>query len=146
MANTHHLTGTGPHKVIALHGWFGDQHAFARLGRHGGLLISAVLSALFVTVLGLGTLASVGSAVSLSLFWLIAIAAFRNREELNARSGPVVVAIAISTVVLGGFIIDLARNDPRSLASAALLILLSLGGQFAVEGGRRARDRRHEVA
>ena len=29
MANTHHLTGTGPHKVIALHGWFGDQHAFA---------------------------------------------------------------------------------------------------------------------
>ena len=28
MANTHHLTGTGPHKVIALHGWFGDQHAF----------------------------------------------------------------------------------------------------------------------
>ncbi len=29
MANTHHLTGTGPHKVIALHGWFGDRHAFA---------------------------------------------------------------------------------------------------------------------
>jgi pimeloyl-ACP methyl ester carboxylesterase len=29
MANTHHLTGTGPHKVIVLHGWFGDRHAFA---------------------------------------------------------------------------------------------------------------------
>lgn len=29
MANTHHLIGTGPHKVIALHGWFGDGSAFA---------------------------------------------------------------------------------------------------------------------
>lgn len=29
MANTHHLTGTGAHKVIVLHGWFGDQHGFS---------------------------------------------------------------------------------------------------------------------
>src|SRR5258706_1424007 len=29
MANTHHLIGTGPHKVIALHGWFADRHGFA---------------------------------------------------------------------------------------------------------------------
>ncbi len=120
-------------------------HAFgtsSRLGRHGGLLISAVLAALFVTVLGLGTLASVGSAVSLSLFWLVAIAAFRNRQELHANAAAVVVAIAISSIVLIGFVIDLARNDPRSLASAGALIVLSLIGQFAVEAGRKTRDRR----
>jgi len=29
MASTHHLIGTGPHKVIVLHGWFGDRHTFA---------------------------------------------------------------------------------------------------------------------
>ncbi len=29
MANTHHLLGSGPHKVIVLHGWFADQHGFA---------------------------------------------------------------------------------------------------------------------
>jgi pimeloyl-ACP methyl ester carboxylesterase len=29
MLNTHHLVGTGPHKVLVLHGWFGDAHAFA---------------------------------------------------------------------------------------------------------------------
>ena len=29
MPNTHHLVGTGSHKVIVLHGWFGDSHAFA---------------------------------------------------------------------------------------------------------------------
>jgi len=27
--NTHHLFGAGPHKVLVLHGWFGDAHAFA---------------------------------------------------------------------------------------------------------------------
>jgi len=27
--NTHHMVGTGPHKVLVLHGWFGDSHAFA---------------------------------------------------------------------------------------------------------------------
>ena len=111
----------------------------SRLGRHGGLWISAVLSALFVTVLGLGTLASVGSAVSLSIFWLVAIAAYRHRAELHAKTGPVVLAIAVSTVVLVGFVIDLARNDPRSLASAVALIALSLVGQLAVEGGRKVR-------
>lgn len=109
----------------------------SRLGRHGGLLISAVLSTLFVTVLGLGTLAAVGSAVSLAVFWLVAIAAFNHREELRARTLPVVAAIAIATVVLVGFIIDLARNDPRSLASAILLFALALIGQFAMEMARR---------
>ena len=109
----------------------------SRLGRHGGLLISAALSTLFVTVLGLGTLAAVGSAVSLAVFWLVAIAAFNHREELRAKTLPVVVAIAIATVVLVGFIIDLARNDPRSLASAILLFALALIGQFAMEMARR---------
>ena len=27
--NTHHLVGSGPSKVLVLHGWFGDAHAFA---------------------------------------------------------------------------------------------------------------------
>ena len=27
--NTHHLVGNGPNKVLVLHGWFGDAHAFA---------------------------------------------------------------------------------------------------------------------
>jgi esterase len=31
MANTHHLVGSGPHKVIVLHGWFADRHAFAAM-------------------------------------------------------------------------------------------------------------------
>ena len=110
------------------------------LGVHGGLWISVVLSSLFVTVLGLGTLASVGSAVSLSIFWLVAIAAYKHREELDARTAPVVVAITISTVVLVGFVINLARNDLRSLLSALTLIVLSLLGQLAMEASERRKS------
>ncbi len=29
MANSHHLIGSGPHKVIVLHGWFADRTGFA---------------------------------------------------------------------------------------------------------------------
>ena len=28
MVNTHHIVGHGPHRVIGLHGWFGDCHSF----------------------------------------------------------------------------------------------------------------------
>lgn len=34
MSNTHHLVGSGPNKVILLHGWFGDRNAFAPMERH----------------------------------------------------------------------------------------------------------------
>jgi hypothetical protein len=45
MPNTHHLTGTGPHKVIVLHGWFGDAHAFAPME---GLLTGAEFTYAFM--------------------------------------------------------------------------------------------------
>jgi len=31
MSNTHHVVGSGPRKVIVLHGWFGDRHSFAEV-------------------------------------------------------------------------------------------------------------------
>lgn len=98
----------------------------SRLGRHGGLVITAVLTLLFVTVLSLGALASIGSAVSLAVFTLVAIAAFRMRAALGAVVGPVVAAISISTVVLIGFTIDLFINDRRSFWVMLALVGLAL--------------------
>jgi amino acid transporter len=107
------------------------------LGRHGGLLITAALTVLFVTVLGLGALASVGSAVSLSVFVLVAVGAFRHRTELQAKSIVIVVAIVTASVVLLGFVVDLARNDPRSLVTAIVLVVLAFVAQLAVEASQR---------
>ncbi len=112
----------------------------SRLGRHGGLLISMILVILFVTVLGLGALASIGSAVSLAVFVLVAIGAFRLRMELHARSGIVLAAISIASIVLVGFIVDLARNDLRSLVIAIVLVIMALFAQLAVEASQRRRS------
>ena len=98
----------------------------SRLGRHGGLLITAVLTLLFVTVLSLGALASVGSAVSLAVFVLAAVAAFRLRRELQASAAILVVAMAVSVTVLVGFAIDLYLNDRRTFWVMIVLVLVAL--------------------
>ena len=111
--------------------------ADSRLGSHGGLLITGVLSLLFVTVLGLGALASIGSAVSLAVFALVAIGAFRLRKELQANAAIVILAITIAGIVLIGFAVDLARNDLRSLVIAVALVILALVAQLALEASQR---------
>ncbi len=98
----------------------------SRLGGHGGLLITAMLTLLFVTVLSLGALASVGSAVSLAVFTLVAVAAFRLRREIHASTVMVVVAIAVSVVVLVTFAVDLFVNDRRSFWAMIALVGLAL--------------------
>ena len=98
----------------------------SRLGRHGGLIITAILTLLFVTVLSLGALASIGSAVSLSVFVLVAVAAYRKRRELRASAALVGAAIAVSTIVLIGFAVDLFVNDRRSFWVMIALVLVTL--------------------
>jgi amino acid transporter len=98
----------------------------SRLGRHGGLMITAALTLAFVTVLSLGALASVGSAVSLAVFTLVAWAAFRLRRELGASSAMVLAAVAVSIVVLIGFTTDLFVNDRRSFWVMLGLVALAL--------------------
>jgi amino acid transporter len=99
-----------------------------RLGRHGGLLITAALMVLFVTVLSLGALASVGSAVSLSVFVLVAVAAFRLRAELGASSVLTAVAAAVSGVVLAWFVADLFSSDRRSFWFMIGLVAVAVVG------------------
>jgi amino acid transporter len=98
----------------------------SRLGTRGGLTITSVLTILFVTSLDLGALASVGSAVSLTVFVLVAVGAYRKRRELDARTWLVITAIGVSSVVLVGFALDLLKNDRRSLWVALLLVVLAL--------------------
>ena len=51
MANTHHLLGTGAHKVIALHGWFADRHGLAPME---GLLTGSEFTYAFMDYRGYG--------------------------------------------------------------------------------------------
>ena len=109
----------------------------SRLGHHGGLIITTALTLVAVLALSLGALASVGSAVSLAVFVLVALAAFRLREDIGASTVVVIAAIVIATIVLVGFTIDLLLNDRSTFW---FMIVLVLGG-FAVNE-IRTRTRR----
>ncbi|MDM7855996.1 APC family permease [Cellulomonas alba] len=115
----------------------------SRLGRHGGLVITTVLMLLFVTVLGLGALASVGSAVSLSVFVLVAVAAWRLRREIGAASWLTATAIAVSGVVLAWFVVDLFRSQRHSFWAMVALVALAVVVDAA---WTRRRDRRRPRA
>jgi amino acid transporter len=98
----------------------------SRLGRNGGLVVTTVLTLLFVNVFDLGALASIGSAVSLSVFVLVGLAAFRLRREIKAQSIVIVAAILSSVVVLVVFAVDTLHGDPRAFWGMVAIVLLGV--------------------
>lgn len=96
-----------------------------RLGKHSGLIITATLMVIFVVTLSLEALASVGSAVSLAVFFMVAWAAFRLRRELNASTLITALAFLASGVVLVWFAIDLYVNQKRSFWAMIVLVALA---------------------
>lgn len=97
-----------------------------RLGRHGGLIITTGLMLVLVLGLSLGALASVGSAVSLAVFFMVALAAFRLRTELAASTVLTAVAAAASGSVLVWFVVDLYTSQPRSFWAMVALVALAV--------------------
>ena len=113
--------------------------ARSKLGKHGGLLITVVLTLVLVNFFNLSTIASVGSAVSLCVFVLVAIAGFRLRGEIRARTWPLVLAIAAAAGVLVFFAVDTLRNAPSTFIAMAVLIALAIVLDLL---WKRIRDRR----
>jgi amino acid transporter len=98
----------------------------SRLGRHGGLVITTVLTLLFVNVFNIGALASIGSAVSLSVFVLVGVAALLLRHEIGAQAWPIWTAILGSGVVLVFFAIDTAQHDPKAFWAMVALVVIAI--------------------
>ena len=110
----------------------------SRLGAHGGLVITAGLIFVVANLVDLSAIASVGSAIALALFVLVAVAGYRRRADTGANTAVTLAAIAASVVVLGFFAVDTLRNDPKTfvaiLALTALAVVLELTWKGA--GGR----------
>jgi amino acid transporter len=98
----------------------------SRLGKHGGLIVTLVLTLVLVNFFNLSTIASVGSAVSLCVFILVALAGLRLRPQIGARAWPIVAAIVTSAFVLLFFVVDTARNEPHTFVAMAVLIALAI--------------------
>ncbi len=102
--------------------WFGSH---SRLGRKGGLLITTGLVLVVANLVDLSAIASVGSAVSLVVFLLIALAGWRRRTQTGSNASLVVAAIAVITIVLAFFVVDTIQNDPWTFVAILAIVLVS---------------------
>jgi amino acid transporter len=89
----------------------------SRLGRHGGLLVTTALALVIANLVELGAIASVGSAVSLAVFLLIALAGWRRRRDTDSNPVIIVASMAVIGVVLGFFLADTIRNSPETFGA-----------------------------
>ncbi len=105
--------------------WFGSR---SRLGPHGGLLITTALVLVVANLVDLSAIASVGSAVALMVFLLVALAGWRRRADTHSSPALILLAMAVVAVVLGFFAVDTYQNAPATfgaiLALGALAVVL----------------------
>ena len=115
----------------------------SRLGRHAGLLITAAVVLIVANLVDLSAIASVGSAVSLTVFLLVGIAGWRRRADTN--SNPVIVALAIAVIgiVLGFFAVDTFQTAPETFTAIILLGVLAIALDAGVRAGQRSGVPRH---
>jgi amino acid transporter len=99
-----------------------------RLGRHGGLVITTVLTLLFVNVFDIGALASIGSAISLAVFMLVGVAGFRLRREIAARTWIIVATIVASAIALGFFVVDTFNHDRTAFWAMIAIVIIAIAG------------------
>jgi amino acid transporter len=100
--------------------------AASRLGAHAGLLITAGLVLLVSNLVDLSAIASVGSAISLVIFFLVGLAGYRRRRETGSNGAIVLVAIGLTAVVLAFFGVDTLRNAPETFAAIVAIAVLAV--------------------
>jgi len=114
-----------------------------RLGPKSGLLVTAALVLLVANLVDLSAIASVGSAAALMIFLLVGAAGYRRRAETGSNPLIVLLAIAVTALVLTFFAVDTLRNAPETfvaiVAIAVLAVLLDLAWR-RVRGRRAAAE------
>ena len=98
----------------------------SRLGKHGGLIVTAILALALANFVDLSAIASVGSACSLVVFLLVGVAGLRLRSNTGASTAIVLLGIAATVVVLGFFAVDLLRNSPETFGAIVAMTLLAV--------------------
>jgi phosphoglycerol transferase MdoB-like AlkP superfamily enzyme len=90
------------------------------------MLISAGIVLVVSNLVDLSAIASVGSACSLMIFVLVAVAGYRLRAETGANVPLVLLGGAAALVVLGFFAVDTLRNDPATFVAIVVIAALAV--------------------
>ena len=98
----------------------------SRLGPHAGMLITAGIVLVVANLVDISAIASVGSACSLVVFLLVAVAGYRLRAETGAKGAIVLLGAAVTIVVLAFFAVDTLRNAPETFAAMIAILVLAV--------------------
>jgi amino acid transporter len=112
-----------------------------RGGIHIGLLVTAALVLVVANLVDLSAIASVGSAIALAVFVLVALAGYRRRQDTGANPVIAVATIAVSAIVLIFFAVDTLRNDPATFVATLAIGLLAVVLDFVWKRHRGAGER-----
>jgi amino acid transporter len=97
-----------------------------------GLVVAAAAILLLVVLFDLSSVASIGSAVALSIFALVTVAHLRVRTETGARLSILVLALLTTGITLLVFIFTTLIKEPASIATLVVILLVSIGLDLVV--------------
>ena len=90
-----------------------------RRGRPAGLMLTAAVTVVMASAFDLTAIASIGTVVALTLFFLLCIAGLRLREHTGAKVLPIGVAMIAIVGVLGVFLVTTIQDDPGTVVAMA---------------------------
>ena len=92
-----------------------------------GMLIMVAATLVLALGFDLGSIASIGSAVALTIFSLVTLAHLRIRRETGARLVPLVIGLLTTTVTLVVFATTTLVHEPAAMTALAVIVVLSIG-------------------
>ncbi len=98
----------------------------SRLGAKAGLLLTGGTVLVVANFVDLSAIASVGSATALVLFLVICAAAYRLRSSTGSNLVLILLASAVTAVVLVAFSIDTLRNAPETFTAMIAIGVLAV--------------------
>jgi amino acid transporter len=108
-----------------------------------GLLLAAVVVIVMVALFDLSSVASIGSAVALTIFGLVTLGHLRVRGETGANLGILLLALITTGVTLVTFVFTTLIQEPASIAALVGILVVSI----AIDLGWSARrDRTQQQA
>jgi amino acid transporter len=106
-----------------------------------GLLVAAALVLVMVALFDLSAVASIGSAVALTIFGFVSLGHLRVRSETGANLVLVLLGLVTVTVTLVTFVFTTLIKEPASIVTIVAILLVSIALDVAwgrVRGGRPA--------
>jgi L-asparagine transporter-like permease len=103
-----------------------------------GLLLTAAIAIVLAVGFDLTAIASIGSAIALCVFGMIATAHLRVRDETGASAWLLVLAVLSTVIVLATFALTTLVEEPATAVALLAILALSIAADAM---WKRTRDR-----